>query len=228
MLSALMSTLASVFNSSSTLFTMDIWKRVRPQSSPRKLVFVGRCVVAAMCCISILWVPIVESSSSLFVYVQSVSNYLAPPVTCVFLAAIFLPKVNETAVFYSLLVGEALGLLRLVLEIVRNNACDDQSTCTVLDNPFVTMNYLHFALMETLIVWISMLTVTVYEAYIRRHASIDITEGNTSTKVKDETWTPGISHVLQHILQTGGEDKGSVVLSIGVLAVVMSIYTVYG
>lgn len=43
MLAALMSSLASIFNSSSTLFTMDIYTRLRPRASDRELLLVGRC-----------------------------------------------------------------------------------------------------------------------------------------------------------------------------------------
>ena len=101
MLSALMSTLASVFNSSSTLFAMDVWRKLRPAASDRQLVFVGRCTVVVMCVISILWLPIIKSADSLFIYVQSVSNYLAPPITCVFIAGIFL--------YVTLFLGDLFG-----------------------------------------------------------------------------------------------------------------------
>ena len=48
MLAALMSSLASIFNSSSTLFTMDIWTRIRPQATERELIIVGRYMNSVM------------------------------------------------------------------------------------------------------------------------------------------------------------------------------------
>lgn len=125
MLSALMSTLASVFNSSSTLFTMDVWRRFDPHASDKKLVLVGRVAVAVMAGISIAWVPIIRNATSLFVYVQSVSNYLAPPITCVFVAGLLFPGVPEPAAFWGIVVGELIGAVRLCMELVRANTCDD-------------------------------------------------------------------------------------------------------
>uniref|UniRef100_A0AAQ4S0P0 Sodium/glucose cotransporter 2 n=1 Tax=Gasterosteus aculeatus aculeatus TaxID=481459 RepID=A0AAQ4S0P0_GASAC len=100
MLAALMSSLASIFNSSSTLFTLDIWTRIRPQAAERELLIVGRVWVLIIVCVSICWIPVVQAAQSgqLFDYIQSVSSYLAPPIASVFFLAVFVKRVNEQVV----------------------------------------------------------------------------------------------------------------------------------
>ncbi|NXA38362.1 SC5AA protein, partial [Eudromia elegans] len=97
MMAALMSSLTSVFNSSSTLFTMDIWRRLRPAASERELLLVGRAVTVALVALSVVWIPVLQSSSGgqLYVYIQAVTSCLAPPVTAVFLLAVFWPRATE-------------------------------------------------------------------------------------------------------------------------------------
>ncbi|KAM9583422.1 sodium/glucose cotransporter 2 isoform 5-T6 [Trichechus inunguis] len=97
MLAALMSSLASIFNSSSTLFTMDIYTRLRPRASDPELLLVGRLWVVLIVAVSVAWLPVVQAAQGgqLFDYMQSVSSYLAPPVSAVFILALFVPRVNE-------------------------------------------------------------------------------------------------------------------------------------
>ncbi|XP_072452929.1 sodium/glucose cotransporter 2 isoform X3 [Notamacropus eugenii] len=97
MLAALMSSLASIFNSSSTLFTMDIYTRIRPRAGDKELLLVGRLWVLFIVAVSIAWLPVVQAAQGgqLFDYIQAVSSYLAPPVSAVFILALFVPRVNE-------------------------------------------------------------------------------------------------------------------------------------
>ncbi|NXT66050.1 SC5AA protein, partial [Chaetops frenatus] len=97
MMAALVSSLTSIFNSSSTLFTMDIWRKLRPRAGDRELLLVGRVVTVVLVALSVVWIPILQSSSGgqLYVYIQAVTSYLAPPVTSVFLLAVFWPQANE-------------------------------------------------------------------------------------------------------------------------------------
>ncbi|KAB7498069.1 Sodium/myo-inositol cotransporter 2, partial [Armadillidium nasatum] len=97
MMAALMSSLTSIFNSSSTIFTIDIWTRFRKNASDLELVIVGRIFVIVLVIISIVWIPIIQNSgnSRLFDYVNSISSFLAPPVCAVYLLAVFWPRANE-------------------------------------------------------------------------------------------------------------------------------------
>ncbi|XP_014400309.1 PREDICTED: sodium/glucose cotransporter 4 isoform X4 [Myotis brandtii] len=96
-MAALMSSLTSIFNSSSTLFAIDVWQRFRKKATEQELMVVGRVFVVFLVVISILWIPIIQSSNSgqLFDYIQSITSYLAPPVTALFLLAIFCKRITE-------------------------------------------------------------------------------------------------------------------------------------
>ncbi|NP_001076168.1 sodium/mannose cotransporter SLC5A10 [Oryctolagus cuniculus] len=145
MMPALMSSLSSIFNSSSTLFTMDIWRRLRPCASERELLLVGRLVIVVLIGVSVAWIPVLQGSNGgqLFIYMQSVTSSLAPPVTAVFTLGIFWQRANEQGAFWGLLAGLAVGATRLVLEFLH-----PAPPCGAADTrPAVLsqLHYLHFA-----------------------------------------------------------------------------------
>ncbi|XP_031462412.1 sodium/glucose cotransporter 5 isoform X2 [Phasianus colchicus] len=145
MMAALMSSLTSIFNSSSTLFTMDIWRRMRPGASERELLMVGRVVTVLLVAFSVVWIPILQSSGGgqLYIYIQAVTSYLAPPVTAVFILAVFWPRANEQGAFWGLMAGLVLGLARMGLELAHPTP-----RCGVPDRrPWLLadLHYLHFA-----------------------------------------------------------------------------------
>ncbi|XP_075905781.1 sodium/glucose cotransporter 2 [Nelusetta ayraudi] len=173
MLAALMSSLASIFNSSSTLFTMDIWTRVRPRSTERELLIVGRVWVLCIVAISICWIPVVQAAQSgqLFDYIQSVSSYLAPPIASVFLLAVFVKRVNEMGAFWGLMGGLAIGLCRLVPEFwFGTGSCLFPSDC-----PYIVcgIHYLHFGIIlffctSVLILVVSYCTPPIHDKHLHR------------------------------------------------------------
>lgn len=116
LLSALMSSLAGVFNACSTLFTIDMYQKVRPQSSQRQLVWVGRMATSAMVLLGLLWVPVISEARGLYGYLQSMSAYLGPPVFVVFFGGVFFKRFNAAGCFATLAVGFALGLWRLAID----------------------------------------------------------------------------------------------------------------
>ncbi|NXT06356.1 SC5A9 protein, partial [Prunella fulvescens] len=146
MMAALMSSLTSVFNSSSTLFVVDIWQRVRRQASEQELMIVGRVFTLILVVISILWIPIIQSANSgkLFDYIQSIGSYLSPPITALFILAIFCKRINEPGAFWGLVVGLAAGLARMIMEFCYSApACgeEDKRPAVLKD-----VHYLYFAL----------------------------------------------------------------------------------
>ncbi|XP_064612119.1 sodium/glucose cotransporter 4-like [Liolophura sinensis] len=116
MMSALISSLTSIFNSSSTIFTMDIWRRIRKNASDIELMIVGRCCVLVLVGVGIAWIPIVQNVSELFHYIQAVTSYLAPPVCAVYVLAIFWKRINEQGAFWGLMIGLVVGLIRFAWE----------------------------------------------------------------------------------------------------------------
>ncbi|XP_053169626.1 sodium/glucose cotransporter 4 [Hemicordylus capensis] len=145
-MAALMSSLTSIFNSSSTLFALDIWQRLRKKATEQELMIVGRVFVLILVAISILWIPIIQTANSgqLFDYIQSITSYLAPPITALFILAIFCKRINEPGAFWGLMFGLAVGFIRMVLEFIyRVPACgeEDQRPAVLKD-----LHYLYFAI----------------------------------------------------------------------------------
>ncbi|XP_068764255.1 sodium/myo-inositol cotransporter 2 isoform X9 [Struthio camelus] len=120
MIAALMSSLTSIFNSASTIFTMDLWKHFRPCCSEWELMIVGRIFVLLLTVVSILWIPLVQAGQGgqLFIYMQSISSYLQPPVAMVFILGCFWKRANEKGAFWGLVIGLLLGVIRLVLDFI--------------------------------------------------------------------------------------------------------------
>ncbi|KAM6398771.1 sodium/glucose cotransporter 4 isoform 1-T1 [Pluvialis apricaria] len=146
MMAALMSSLTSIFNSSSTLFVIDIWQRIRRKASEQELMIVGRVFILILVVISILWIPIIQSANSgkLFDYIQSITSYLAPPITALFILAIFCKRINEPGAFWGLMVGLAVGLVRMIMEFIYSTpSCgeEDRRPAVLKD-----LHYLYFAL----------------------------------------------------------------------------------
>lgn len=118
LLAALMSSLASVFNSCSTLFTVDIYKKLRPQASEKKLVQTGRIATLIVVGLGIAWIPVMSNISGvLYEYLQSVQSYIAPPITAVFLLGISWKRMNASGAMATLIGGFVLGMSRLVAEL---------------------------------------------------------------------------------------------------------------
>lgn len=141
LLAALMSSLASVFNSCSTLFTVDIYKKLRPDTPENKLVSVGRIATFIVVALGIAWIPIMQNISGvLYEYLQSVQAYIAPPIAAVFLLGIFYKRINSTGAMATLVAGLGVAILRLSLELA-----GDHLTPGSFFHTFGTVNFLTFA-----------------------------------------------------------------------------------
>ena len=138
LLAALMSSLSSVFNSCSTLVTLDIYRKLRPRADERRLVLVGQVATVALVALALLWVPLMSRiSGQLYQYLQSVQAYISPPIAAVFLLGVAWPRANLPGAMAALLGGFVLGSLRLGLELA---GVEDG-----LLGQVATMNFLHFA-----------------------------------------------------------------------------------
>ena len=140
LLAALMSSLAAVFNSSSTLFTIDIYQKLRPDSSEKTLVLVGRVATGVLVILGVLWIPLLQSlSGQLYTYLQSVQAYIAPPIASVFFLGLFWKRINATGAITALVGGFVLGMGRLVAEINSRYLSGWLLT-------YAEINFLHFAI----------------------------------------------------------------------------------
>jgi solute:Na+ symporter, SSS family len=116
LLAALMSSLAGAFNASSTLFTLDFYRKIRPNASQAQLVWVGRVATTVMVLIGLLWIPVIQGARGLYDYLQGVQAYLAPPIAAVFFLGVTMKRVNAPGCLSALVAGFALGLVRLVID----------------------------------------------------------------------------------------------------------------
>ncbi|CAO2632403.1 Sodium/myo-inositol cotransporter [Lemmus lemmus] len=159
MIAALMSDLDSIFNSASTIFTLDVYKLIRKSASSRELMIVGRIFVAFMVVISIAWVPIIVEmqGGQMYLYIQEVADYLTPPVAALFLLAIFWKRCNEQGAFYGGMAGFVLGAVRLILAFTyRAPECDQP------DNRPGFIKDIHYMYVATALFWITgLITVIV-------------------------------------------------------------------
>uniref|UniRef100_A0A8C2DR52 Sodium/myo-inositol cotransporter 2 n=1 Tax=Cyprinus carpio TaxID=7962 RepID=A0A8C2DR52_CYPCA len=163
MLAALMSSLTSIFNSSSTIFTMDLWRNIRRTASEWELMIVGRVFVLVLVVVSVLWIPLVQASQGgqLFIYIQSISMYLQPPITVIFFTGCFWKRTNEKGAFWGLIVGMVVGCTRMILDFVYPTPqCYESDT-----RPDIIkyVHYLYFSIILTL------LTLTVVVTHTCTH-----------------------------------------------------------
>ena len=126
LLAALMSSLASVFNSCSTLFTVDIYKKLNPNTPEKKLVRTGQIATVFVVIVGIIWIPIMANISGvLYEYLQSVQAYIAPPITAVFILGIFYKRINATGAFATLIMGIVVAFFRIALELIKGDLDPD-------------------------------------------------------------------------------------------------------
>ena len=119
MLTALMASLASKFNASATLFTMDFYQKWHPTASGRTQVFVGRIATGVIVLVGILWIPVMKTlGKNLYEYLQSVQGYMSPAIAVLFVAGIFWKRTTAPAAFWSFLVGAFGGFFRLGLDLI--------------------------------------------------------------------------------------------------------------
>ncbi|KAL2081638.1 hypothetical protein ACEWY4_023491 [Coilia grayii] len=158
MIAALMSDLDSIFNSASTIFTLDIYKMFRKCASSRELVVVGRLFVVIMVGISIAWVPVIikMQGGQMYLYIQEIAGYLTPPIAALFMLGVFWKRCNETGAFWGGMTGFTLGTLRLILGFIyREPRCDQLD-----DRPFF-ITHIHYMYVAATLFWISGLVAVV-------------------------------------------------------------------
>lgn len=122
-LAALMSSLASLFNSSAALFTIDFYQRFRPDTDPKKLVRIGQAATVVIVVLGILWIPIMRSMGDvLYKYLQEVQSVLAPGIAAAFLLGVCWKRTSAQGGMWALIAGLVIGLTRLGAKIYYENA----------------------------------------------------------------------------------------------------------
>lgn len=180
LLAALMSSLASVFNSVSTLFTVDIYKKLRPETPEKKLVKTGQIATLIVVIIGILWIPIMANISGvLYEYLQSVQTYIAPPIAAVFIMGIMHKRINAQGAYVTLVLGFVIGFGRILLEIISGS---------LIPGSFLhllgTINYLDFGAWFFLFCIFTIIGVSLATPEPPGEKVINLTFGTVTTKEK--------------------------------------------
>lgn len=142
LLAALMSSLASVYNACSTLYTIDIYKKKHPEASEKQLVKVGRIATAVIVILGMAWIPMMGNiSDGLYDYLQSVQSYLAPPIAAVFIFGVFFKRLNAKGAYAAMVAGFIVGLIKLTLQLFQK-----ELPVGSIFHQFATINFLYFCI----------------------------------------------------------------------------------
>src|SRR5262245_55763430 len=160
LLSALMGSLAGVFNACSTLFTVDIYEKIRPGASQAQIVKMGRIATVVMVLVAMAWIPVVQGAHGLYGYLQSVQSYLAPPIFVVFFFGVFWKRLNAQGCFWAMVVGFVIGLFRMLVDtpvsLFKDWQYAEGSWLWIINN----INFQYFSILITLISALVMVAVS--------------------------------------------------------------------
>jgi SSS family solute:Na+ symporter len=187
LLAALMSSLSSLFNSTATLFTVDVYEKIRPGASEQKLVTVGRLATGVVIILGLMWIPIMPaiSKGGLYQYLQNVQGYLAPPITAVFLLGLFNQRINARGAVWGLSLGFLLGMAKLVIQAIFGAG--------KIENPaflaaIADFNFLYFSGVLFLICVTTIITASYTAAAPRVEQLQGLTYASLDKKAVRDSW----------------------------------------
>jgi len=182
LLSALMSSLAGAFNACSTLFTMDLYQKFRPNASQHQLVWIGRVATTAMVLIALLWIPVIQGARGLYDYLQTVQGYLAPPIFVVFFLGVFMKRLNGKGCLAALIVGFILGVFRLAVDTpIKLEIIKEYEPGSLL----WIVNHIYFQYYSLLIFLVSVIVMVVV-SYVTKAPSLEAIQGLTYGTATEE------------------------------------------
>ena len=191
LLAALMSSLAGVFNASSTLFTMDFYSRLKPNVSQERLVWMGRIATSVMVIVGLMWIPVIRGGKGLYDYLQGIQAYLAPPIFVVFFLGVFNKRLNAKGCLAALGTGFSLGLFRLAVDtpakLIHGFTYTEGSFLWIVNNIF----FQYYSIVILVISAVVMLVVsylTETPAYEKIQGLTYGTVSNEDKKVSRSSW----------------------------------------
>ena len=183
-LAALMSSLASLFNSSAMLFTIDFYQKYKPNESEKHYVVIGRMATVAIVLLGIAWIPVMKGLGKvLYEYLQDVQSLLAPGIAAVFLLGIVSKKTTPAAGIWGLVIGFTLGMIRLGLKIFEGSVGDD----SLLYSIFLSHNWLHYEIYLFVIVIAAMIIISYFTERKDPNTIVGLTIGSASAEQRAET-----------------------------------------
>jgi SSS family solute:Na+ symporter len=217
LLAALMGAMSSVFNSASTMVTLDFYKKFRPTASEKQLVTFGRIATGAMVVLGLLWVPFIHLlSAQLYIYLQSVQAYISPPIAVCFVFGILWPRLNGQGAISSLLGGFVLGAARCLLEVLDKTRHYNSAAVRWL----VDMNFLHYAVLMFVVCAIVLIGVSMmYPAPERKRIA-----GLTFATVGDKLETTDLKETPHLKRETRAEHRVNLAFTLLLIATVFSLW----
>jgi SSS family solute:Na+ symporter len=190
LLSALMGSLAGVFNACSTLFTVDIYEKLRPKASQKEIVHMGRIATGVMALIALLWIPVIQGAHGLYEYLQAVQGYMAPPIFVVFFLGVFFKRLNAQGCLWAMIIGFLLGVFRMAVDTPVTmgmkgfqNGYQPGSLFWIVNN----INFQYFSILITIISAIVMIVVSQMTSEPDYARIKGLTFATTSAEDKAET-----------------------------------------
>ncbi|MFZ2287673.1 MAG: sodium:solute symporter [Bacteroidales bacterium] len=209
-LAALMSSLASLFNSSATLFTIDFYQKYKPNAPEAELVRVGRIATVVVVILGILWIPVMKGIGKvLYAYLQDVQSLLAPGIAGAFLLGILSKKVTPAAGLAGLLTGFTIGMARLLATVFKGFLDADGSVYQI----FVGTNWLHYEIVNFAIVIVTMIIVSIFTPRIDEKKIAGLYLGSASAE--------------QKALTRASWNKWDVIASGLIIAVILAFYAYF-
>jgi solute:Na+ symporter, SSS family len=221
LLAALMGAMSSVFNSASTLVTLDFYKKVKPDATEHQLVTFGRAMTGVMVVLGLLWVPFIHLiSSQLYIYLQSVQAYISPPIASCFILGILWTRLNASGAISSLLTGFFLGAARFIFEIV-DRAHGGRYFDNRLIRWLVDMNFLHYAILMFVICSLVLVGVSLMGEAPERQKLAGLTFATVSEKMDVIPVQPLRE---KPAAETASEHRINVVFSLALLTTVLGLW----
>lgn len=150
---AIVSTLASILNSSSTIASMDVYKRlINPKASDQTIVRLGRILTIVFVILGCLTAPLL--SDQVFQFIQKFQGFIWPGVVAAFLGAFLLPRAPGSAGVTALVLGP---LLYSIFQILNKDGLFEN----VLEKPMLHMHFLNQVLACFVIIFVVMVVITV-------------------------------------------------------------------
>lgn len=210
LVAALMSSLASLFNSSATLFTVDFYKKYRPQSTERHLVFVGRVATAVVVLLGIVWIPVMKGIGKvLYEYLQNVQGLIAPAIGAIFIMGVFSKRITGAAGLWGLVIGFILGMYRLALMVFQNCLLEGSWQHWIL-----SVNWLHYCIFLFFLTIVITVVISLFTTKPTKEQTCGLTYGGaTPEQVKEtrDSW-----------------DKWDVIHSLIIVGIVIAFYIYFG
>ena len=219
LMAALMGAMSSVFNSASTLVTLDFYKKIAPHASERQLVNFGRAATGMLVLLGVLWVPFIRLiSSQLFIYLQAVQAYISPPIAVCFIFGILWPRSNGAGAISSLLTGFVFGSVRFLFEVLDKSQHFTASAIRWL----IDLNFLHYAILMFVVCAAVLVGVSLVTPLPERRKLAGLTFATVNEKL--ETAAVKDVAVPEPPPETGTQHRINLALSAALVATVVTLW----